>query len=149
MSTGTWIIIAIVVLSILLIIGAAAVTYKKIKPTMDQLKDTNELVNEKMEYFNREAGHLTAEVENLTHRVQFVQEDAEVKMEHLNDFTNEQGKFQTSLRYLKDHAGDYASGIGNNLKEEIKEDGPTIMETFKRAIKKTGQKQKVRLQNNK
>lgn len=145
MSTGTIIAIAIVVLSILLIIVAVVVTLKNIKPTIKQLKETNEVVNQKIEYFNREAEHLTNRVEQLNQRVELVQADVEVKAAHFEDFTNEQGKFQTSIRYLQGHAGEYASGIGNNLKKEIKEDGPKLYETFKRAFKKTAQKQKIRL----
>lgn len=42
-------------------------------------------------------------------------------------------------------AGEYSSGIASNIKDELKEDGPKIAEVFKRAFKKTAQKQKVRL----
>lgn len=145
MSTGTITVIAIIVLSILLIIVAGIITLKNIKPTLNQLKETNEVVNQKIEYYNREADHLKNRVEQLNQRVELVQADAEVKSAHLEDFMHEQGKFQTSIRYLKGHAGEYASGIATNFKEEIKEDGPKLVETFKRAFKKTAQKQKIRL----
>lgn len=145
MNTGTIIAIIIVVLAILLIIVAGVVTYNKIKPTLKKIKDTNEAINQKIELYNREVEQVTDRVETLNQRVQHIQADAEVKTAHFEDFMDEQGKFQTSIRYLQGHAGEYASGIGTNLKDEIKEDGPTIVETFKRAFKKTAQKQKVRL----
>jgi hypothetical protein len=69
-------------------------------------------------------------------------------MIHFDDFMDEQGQFQSSLRYLQSHAGEYAKGISSNVVDELKEDGPKIKETFKRAFKKTAQKQKARRQNN-
>lgn len=145
MNTGTIVAIIIVVLAIILVIVAAAVTYKNIKPTLNNIKETNETINQKREYYERETKHVTDRVETLNQRVEYIQEDAEEKAVHFEDFMDEQGKFQTSIRYLKGHAGEYASGIGSNLKDELKEDGPRLAETFKRAFKKTAQKQKVRL----
>ena len=147
MNTGTIIAIIIVVLAIVVIIVAAAMTYKNIKPTLEKINETNETLNQKKEYYEREVNHLTDRVDTLNRRVQFIQEDAEEKAVHFEDFMDEQGKFQTSIRYLQGHAGEYATGVGSNLKEELKEDGPRLAETFKRAFKKTAQKQKVRLKN--
>lgn len=147
MSTGMIVAIAIVIISILALIIVGIITYKNTKPTLTKMKETNETVSEKMDLYNREINHVTERVDQLNERVKLAQQDAEVKMAHFQDFTDEQGQFQTSINYLKDHAGDYASGIGSNLKDEWKEDGPKLKETFKRAFKKTAQKQKVRYKN--
>lgn len=144
MNTETIIAIIIVVLALVLIVVAGLVTYKNIKPTLNNIKETNEDIQQKIALYNREVEHVTNEVETLNQRVQYIQADAEIKAGHFQDFMDEQGKFQTSVRYLKGHAGEYTSGIGKNLKEEIKEDGPKLAETFKRAFKKTANKQKVR-----
>ncbi len=146
MSTGTIIALAIVAISLLMIIIVAAVTYKKAKPTLDNIKDTNEVVTQKVNYFTREGNHLTERVNLLNQRIELLQEEVEEKVAGFQDLSNENGKFQTSLRYLQGHASDYASGISSNVKNEIQEDGPKIWETFKRAMKKTAQKQKVRYQ---
>lgn len=146
MNIGTIIALAIVVVSLLMVIIVGAVAYKKAKPALKNIQDTNEVVTQKIEYFTREGNHLTERVNKLNKRIEFIQQDVEVKSVHFQDLTNENGKFQTSLRYLKGHAGEYTSGISSNLKDEIQEDGPKLVDTFKRAFKKTAQKQKVRYQ---
>ena len=102
--------------------------------------------NVKKDIYTREINHVNDRINHLNQRVQLVQTDAEIKVAHFQDLMDEQGKFQHSLGYLKDHAGDYAKGISTNVKNEVKQDGPKIAETFKRAFKKTAQKQKVRFQ---
>ena len=146
MNTGTIIALVIVVLSLLMLVVLGLVTYSKIKPTLKNIKDTNEVVTQKINYFTHEGEHITEEVEYLNQRVTLIQQEVEEKNVHLQDLTNENGKFQTSLQYLKGHAGEYSSGISKNLKNEIQEDGPKLIETFKRAFRKTKNKQKVRYQ---
>lgn len=146
MNTGTIIALAIVALSLLMLVAVGLVTYNKTKPTLEKIKDTNEVVTQKINYFTREGEHITERVEHLNQRVTLLQDEVDEKSVYFKDLANENGKFQTSLRYLKGHAGEYSSGIGKNLKNEIQEDGPKLMETFKRAFKKTKDKQKVRYQ---
>lgn len=148
MSTGTIIAISIVIISILLLIIVGVLTRKKIAPTLKNIKDLNEVISQKSNYYTREGNHLNERVSTLTERVENIQTEVEVKMVHFEDFTNEQGQFQSSIRYLKDHAGEYSKGISSNVVEEVKEDGPKIAETFKRAFKKTAEKTKLRYQNN-
>lgn len=146
MSPGNILVISIIAFSFVLIIVAAFLTYKKVQPTLNEIKELNETINQKKEIYTRDVNHINERVNGINQRVQFIQKDAEVKAAHFQDLMDEQGQFQTSLGYLKDHAGEYASGISSNVKDEIKEDGPKIVETFKRAFKKTVQKQKVRFQ---
>jgi len=146
MSTGTLIAISIVVISILLIIIVGFMTYKKVKPTLKNIDNLNELINQKTNYYTREGQHLNERMTLLTQRIEGIQSEAEVKMIYFEDFMDEQGKFQSSLRYLQSHAGEYTKGISSNVVNELKEDGTKIMETFKRAFKKTAQKQKYRYQ---
>jgi len=148
MSTGAIIAIAIIIISILLVAIVGAVTYSNVKPALKNINDTKEAINQKMEYFNREGEHLTERVTVLNNRIEHLQEEIEVQTAFFQDFTDEKGKFQTSIRYLQAHASDYASGISSNLKNEIQEDGPKIWATFKRAFKKTAQKRKKRKKNN-
>lgn len=144
MSTGTIIAIAIVVVSLLIIIVAGFMSYRKMKPTLENLNDLNETINQKKEFYTRESQHLNERVTSLTQRVEGIQSEVEVKKMHFEDFMDEKGQFQSSIRYLQSHAGDYAKGISGNVKDELKEDGPKIKETFKRAFKKTAEKQKAR-----
>lgn len=147
MSAGVIISISIVVVSILMLVIVGFVSYNQIKPTMANVKDLNELLDQKKNYYTRESQHLNERVTLLNTRVELLQEEAEIKSVSFKDFSNEQGQFQTSIRYLQGHATDYAKGISTNVKDEIKQDGPKIKETFKRAFKKTFQKQKARHQN--
>ena len=146
MSPGIILVISIIALSFVLIIVAGLLTYKKVQPTLNDIKELSETINQKKEIYTRDVNHINERVNGINQRVQLIQKDAEVKAEHFQDLMDEQGQFQTSLDYLKGHAGEYASGISSNVKDELKEDGPKILETFKRAFKKTAQKQKVRLQ---
>lgn len=146
MSPGNILVISIIALSFVLIIVAGLLTYKKVQPTLNDIKELSETINQKKEIYTRDVNHINERVNGINQRVQFIQKDAEVKAEHFQDLMDQQGQFQMSLGYLKGHAGEYASGISSNVKDEIKEDGPKIMETFKRAFKKTALKQKVRLQ---
>lgn len=144
MNTGTIIALVIVAVSLLMLIIVGAVTYKKVQPVLKNINDTNEVITQKIEYFTREGNHITDRINRLNQRIKLLQEEVEVKSIQFENLTNEQGQFQTSLRYLQNHAGDYASGISSNVKDELQEDGPKIWKTFKRATKKTVQKQKIR-----
>lgn len=146
MSTVTIIALAIVALSLILVVGVGIVSYSKAKPTLKNIQNTREVIDQKISYFTREGEHLKERVDLLNTRVQGVQKELEVKTHQFEDLTDEQGKFATSLRYLQSHAGEYASGISTNLKDELQEDGPKLAKTFKRAFKKTWGKQKVRYQ---
>ncbi|SHE89495.1 Uncharacterized protein YoxC, contains an MCP-like domain [Atopostipes suicloacalis DSM 15692] len=146
MSTGTIIAISIVVISILALIIVGIMTYKKIKPTLKNVDHLKEVINQKTKYYTRESQHLNERITLLTQRVDGIQSEVEVKMVDFEDFTDEKGEFQSSLRYLQSHAGEYTKGISSNIMDEVKEDGPQIIETFKRAFKKTAQKQKIRHQ---
>lgn len=144
MNTGTIIALVIVAVSLLMLIIVGAVTYKKVQPVLKNINDMNEVITQKIEYFTREGNHITDRINRLNQRIKLLQEEVEVKSIQFENLTNEQGQFQTSLRYLQNHAGDYASGISSNVKDELQEDGPKIWKTFKRATKKTVQKQKIR-----
>lgn len=146
MSTGTIIALLIVAISLILVVVVGILSYNKAKPALKNIQNTREVIDQKINYFTREGEHLKERVDLLNTRVQGVQKELEVKSIQFDDLMDEQGQFSTSLRYLQSHAGDYASGISSNLKDELQEDGPKLAKTFKRAFKKTWGKQKVRYQ---
>lgn len=144
MSIGTIIALGIILISIIGIVAVAFITFNKVKPTLKNINETNQLITQKTNYFKREGEHLTQNIDHINHRVTYLQSEIEEKSVHFQDLADENGKFQTSVRFLKDHATDYAKGISSNVIEEIKEDGPKIGKIFKRAFKKTYAKQKAR-----
>ena len=144
MSSGNILVISIIALSFVLIIVTAILTYKKVQPTLHEIKELNDTINQKKNIYTQDVDHITDRVNEINQKAQFIQQSAEIKTKHFQDLMDEQGQFQNSLNYLKGHAGEYSSGIASNIKDELKEDGPKIVETFKRAFKKTAQKQKVR-----
>ena len=146
MSTGTIIALLIVAISLILVVVVGILSYNKAKPALKNIQNTREVIDQKINYFTREGEHLKERVDLLNTRVQGVQKELEVKSIQFDDLMDEQGQFSTSLRYLQSHAGDYASGISSNLKDELQEDGPKLAKTFKRAFKKTWGRQKVRYQ---
>lgn len=147
MSTGTIIALSIVVLSILMLAAVGAFTYNEIKPTHRNLNELNAVINQKKKFYTREAEELNNRVTLLSQNAERIQKEAEDKSLQFQDFAQEQGEFQSSVRYLQDHAADYSKGIAQNIKAEVKEDGPKIIKSFKLAFKKTAQKQKARFKN--
>lgn len=147
MNTGTIIALSIVVLSILMLVVVGVFTYKEIKPTFHNLNELNAVINQKKKFYTRETGQLNKRVTLLNQDAEQIQKEVQVKSLHFQNFAHEQGEFQSSVRYLKNHAADYSKGIAQNIKSEIKEDGPKILKSFRLAFKKTAQKQKARYKN--
>lgn len=145
MNIGTIVALGIIILSIIGIVAVAFITYKKVKPTLENINETNELITQKTKHFKREGEYLTQNIDHINHRITFLQNEIEDKSAHFKDLADENGKLQTSMRFLKDHSTDYAKGISSNLVEEVKEDGPKIRKIFKKAFKKTYAKQKIRI----
>lgn len=146
MSTGTIIALSIVILSILLLVVVGFISYDGTKPTIRNLKKLNDLIKQKKNLYTRESEVINKRVTALSQDADLIQKELQEKSVHFQDFAHEQGEFQSSIRYLKNHTSEYSKGIATNLKDEIKEDGPKIIKSFKRAFKKTVQKQKVRRQ---
>lgn len=147
MSTGVIIAISIVVLSILMLVAVGGFSYKQTKPTFHNLKDLNALINQKSKFYTREGEQLSNRVASLSHDAELIQKEIQVNTLYFQDFADKQGEFQSSIRYLQNHAADYSKGIARNIKDEVKEDGPKVLKSFKLAFKKTAQKQKARFKN--
>lgn len=147
MSTGTIIALSIVALSILMLVIVWIVSYNEAKPTLHNVNELNAIINQKKKFYTREAEQLNKKVALLNQDAELIQNEVQEKSLHFQDFTHEQGEFQSSIRYLKNHAAGYSKGIAQNIKDEVKEDGPKIIKSFKLAFKKTVQKQKVRFKN--
>lgn len=147
MSTGTIIALSIVALSVLMVAVVGLISYNGMKPTFQNLRELNAIINQKTKFYTREGEQLNKRVSQLSHDAELIQKEIQLNSLHFQDFAQEQGEFQSSIRYLKNHAADYSKGIARNIKEEIKEDGPKIIKSFKLAFKKTAKKQKARFKN--
>lgn len=147
MSIGIIIALSIVILSILMLIIVGVISYNGIKPTFHNVKEVNAVINQKKKFYTREVEQLNNKISLLNEEAKLLQKDIEISSLHFQDFAHEQGEFQSSVRYLKNHVAGYSKGIARNIKEEVKEDGPKIIKSFKLAFKKTAQKQKARFQN--
>lgn len=120
------------------------ISYNQMKPTLRNFKNLDERIQQKTKFYSRESEHLNNRITDLQQDFTSLQRELDLKSIHFQDFADKQGNFQQSIRYLQDHAGEYSQGITKNLKNEIKEEGPKILESFKRAFKKTINKQKIR-----
>lgn len=147
MSTGIFIIISIIGLSLLVLIITGIVSYKKMKPTIANFKDLKIDIQQKVQFYNRESQHLNTHIQELNQEAINLQQEVEVKSIHVQDFMNRKGEFQSSLNYLQDHIGEYSKGIAMNVKDEVQEEGPKMLKVFKRTFKKTVQKQRQRFKN--
>lgn len=119
-------------------------SYKKIKPTLSAFKNLNNRFNRELEFYHKEMNELENKVETINHDLSAMQKELTVKNLNFQNFIEQQDGLQDSMLYLQSHAGSYSKGIANNLKEEIKTDGPKIVKVFKRTFKKTYKKQKER-----
>lgn len=146
MNTGSIIALAIVIVSIVLVVIVSVSSYHTIKPTLQNIKDLDLLIKHKKDLYTKEGTFIQQRVAQLNHDAELVQKELEEKRLSFQDFTHEQGEFQSSIRYLQNHLSDYSKGIAVNLKDEITEEGPKILESFKRTFKKTLQKQRRRRQ---
>lgn len=147
MSTGAIIAIVIVFLSLILLAVVGAISYKQMKPTIKNMKKLNAEIEHISKLYTRESEDLSKRFTQISLDAGLIQSEIQEKSLHFQDFAHEQGEFQSSVRYLQDHAAEYSKGIASNIKEEIKEDGPKIMKSFKLAFKKTIEKQKARRKN--
>lgn len=148
MNTAVVISLLIVGLSILTLIIVGLISYKKMKPTIHKFNDLNTNIQQKIKFYNREAEHLNHRIININQEVETLQKELLVKSQNFENLLDEQGQFQNSLRYLQNHSSEFSKGIASNLKDEVKDEGPKIMKIFKRAFKKTIQKQKDRHKTN-
>lgn len=147
MSTWTILSVLIIVFSIIMLVIVAGLSYKKMKPTLTSFDHLNARIKQKTIFYNKE-------IENVDHKVQksnedfgAVQNDLILKNINFENFMDQQESFQNSINYLQNHAGEYSKGIAKNFKDEVKDDGPKIVKVFKRAFKKTINKQKKRHKN--
>lgn len=144
MSAGYWIAIIIAILALVVIAIVGAVAFKKVQPTLNNLQDMQKNINNKMEHFNHEAEVIQGKVDHLTKRVEKVQSEANVDMEVFDELNVRANELQNSLNMLKETGSENADTIAKDTYEELKEEGPILAETFKRAFKGTYQKQRNR-----
>lgn len=147
MSNGIILSLSIVGISIVALLIVGIVSYNKIKPTLQNFTNLNTQIKQKVTFYNKESKHLISRIEKLDSDINVIQNDFTLKNHYLQNFTEQQNSLKNSLLYLQNHAAKYSKGIASNLKEEIKSDGPKMVEIFKRSFKKTIQKQKKRHKN--
>jgi len=142
-------IIALVILGVALIalIAIGLTTFKKMKPTFNNIKETQSTVNDHIEHFTVEADAVQTKVNQVKGRVEDLQKVATIKMQRFDELSTHASSLSDSLTYLKDHSSDYSKGIAKNTTDELKTDGPMVAKTFTRAFKRTFQKQKARYTN--
>lgn len=144
MNTTTATSLLIILFSILIVIISIILSYKKVKPTLKNLNNLNNDLNQVINRYKKEGDRLVHKTNDLIDGTTALQENIDVKSTQIEFFSDRQHEFQESLLYLKNHSTEYSKGISKNLVDEVKEDGPTIVETFKRTFKKTFNKQKFR-----
>lgn len=146
METGYIISLIILGVSLIILIGAGFYAMKKMKPTLDNIKDTQKTVDGHVKHFTHEGKVIQGRVESIMARVDYIKSVAEMKMQRMDEFTAYASNFSESLNTLKEHSGEYSKGIAQNAYTEIKTDGPRLAKTFKLAVQKTVEKQKRRYQ---
>ncbi|GEL66510.1 DUF948 domain-containing protein [Marinilactibacillus psychrotolerans] len=143
-------IIALIILGIALIalIAIGIITFKKVKPTLKNFKETQNIVQDHIEHFTGEADAVQTKVNKIMERVEDLQKVSNIKMQRFNELSTHASSLNNSLTYLKEHSGDYSKGIAQNAVDELKTEGPIIAKTFNLAFKRTIEKQKARYKTN-
>ncbi|WP_423190351.1 hypothetical protein ACO1PF_05655 [Alkalibacterium sp. f15] len=148
MELGYLISLIILGVSLVLLIGIGVYAMKKIKPTLKNIERTQTTVQDQIEHFTNESDAIQKKVDLIMTRVDSTKEVAEINLERINELSDYASSLSHSLTYLKEHGGNYSKGIIENTYTELKTDGPRLAETFKRAFKRTVEKQKQRHQGN-
>lgn len=144
MAPGYIISFIILGISLVALIVFGVMTAKKIKPTLNNLQETQSVAMDHVEHFTREAESIQNNVEHIVQRVERLQKETELKLENFDELSAYASGLGDSLTYLKDNSGDLSKGIAKNAFNELKTDGPKLVKTFNLAIKRTFQKQKAR-----
>jgi len=144
MEAGYLISLIIEGVSLVLLIAIGIYAVKKMKPTLKNIEQTQTNVQDQVEHFTNEADVMQKKVDLIMSRVDSTKDVAQTNMERMNELSDYMSSLSHSLTYLKEHSGDYSKGIAQNTYTELKTDGPRLAETFKRAFKKTADKQKQR-----
>ncbi|WP_208560507.1 DUF948 domain-containing protein [Marinilactibacillus kalidii] len=139
-------IIALIILGVALIalLAIGFMAFKKMKPTFNNIKETQSTVNDHIDHFTVEADAVQTKVNQIKVRVEDLQKVATIKMQRFDELSDHATSLNNSLTYLKDHSAEYSKGISKNTVDELKTDGPRIAKTFNLAFKRTAQKQKAR-----
>ncbi|MFO8069676.1 MAG: hypothetical protein R6U02_06890 [Alkalibacterium sp.] len=148
MELGYLISLIILGVSLVFLIGMGVYAMKKMKPTLKNIERTQTTVQDQIEHFTNEGDALQKKVNLIMTRVDSTKDVAEINLERMNELSDYASSLSHSLTYLKEHGGDYSKGIAENTYMELKTDGPRLAETFKRAFKRTIEKQKHRHQDN-
>lgn len=144
MKLGYILSLVILGVSLLFLVVVGFYVMKKMKPTLDNIKQTQTVVDGHVRHFTHEGEVIKKRVEDIKARLDYTKTVAEMKTKRFENFSVVAADLGDSLTFLKEHGGDYSKGIAQNTYTEIKTDGPRLAQTFKRAIKKTVEKQKKR-----
>lgn len=146
MELGYLISLIILGVALVCLIGMGVYAMKLMKPTLKNIEKTQTNVQDQMAHFTKEADAIQKKVDLIMTRVDSTKEVTQINLERMNEFSDYASSLSHSLIYLKEHGGEYSKGIAQNTYAELKTDGPLLIETFKRAIKGTVEKQKQRHQ---
>lgn len=144
MALGYILSLIILAVSFILLVVVGLLAAKKIKPTLNHLKETQEVVNDHVEHFTNEADAVQNKVNHIVERIETLQQEAEVRVESFEELSTHASHLGEAISHLNNQRNDITKGIAKNAFEEIKTDGPKLVKTFQLAIKRTIEKQKAR-----
>lgn len=144
MALGYIISLGVLAVSLVLLVIMGVVSWKKIKPTLNNFQEIQDVVNQHIDHFTKEADAIQEKVNHIMERVETLQQEAETKIENFNELSAHASDLGDAVTYLKDNSSDLSKGIAKNTFNELKTDGPKLAKTFSLAVKRTFQKQKAR-----
>lgn len=144
MALGYTISLIILGVSIAALIVIGIMVSKKIRPTLNNIQETQSTAVDHVEHFTGEAESIQSKIEHIVQRVESLQQKTEVRLEHFDKLSAHASELGDALTYLKGRSSDLSKGIAKNTFDELKTDGPKLVKTFNLAIKRTFQKQKAR-----
>ena len=88
-------IIALIILGIALIalIAIGIITFKKVKPTLKNFKETQNIVQDYIEHFTGEADAVQTKVNKIMERVEDLQKVSNIKMQRFNELSTHASSF--------------------------------------------------------
>lgn len=149
MELGYILSLVIIAVSLVILVVMGFMAMKKMKPTLNKLNETQKVVDGHIDHFTKEAEVMQEKVDQLMARVDQTKVVAESNVQRFDELADCASSLSTSLMYLKEHGPDYSKEIAENTYHELKTDVPKLAKTFKMAVKKTVDKQKIRHQQSK
>lgn len=144
MSTAYIVALSIVIISVIVLIVAAVIAGKKVKPTLNNFNNLTKNIEDTANRYGKDGERIQEKISVVQERVELTQLNAEQKFQSFDELQTQFQSLSNSLMYLKEYSTEFSDEASGSLVDTIKEEGPTYLQIMKGTAKRTFDKQKAR-----